>query len=53
MAMKECRENLSMTGITLSERQLTHARKTAVEHSLEDRLDFALRDYRDQGGAFD
>ncbi len=27
--------------------------KTAAEHSLEDRLDFALRDYRDQGGEFD
>ncbi|MEL0057109.1 MAG: cyclopropane-fatty-acyl-phospholipid synthase family protein [Alphaproteobacteria bacterium] len=53
MAMTECRENLSVTGITLSERQLAHARKTAAEHSLEDRLDFALRDYRDQGGAFD
>ena len=53
MAMTDCRENLSRTGITLSERQLAHARKTAAEHSLEDRLDFALRDYRDQGGAFD
>ena len=42
-----------MTGITLPERQLAHARKTATEHGLEDRLDFALRDYRDQGGAFD
>ena len=53
MAMTECRENLSVTGITLSERQLAHARKTAAEHSLEDRLDFALRDYRYQGDAFD
>ena len=53
MAMTECRENLSVTGITLSEHQLAHTRKTAAEHSLEDRLDFALRDYRDQGGAFD
>ena len=53
MAMAECRENLSVAGITLSERQLAHARKTAAEHSLEDRLDFALRNYQDQGGAFD
>ena len=30
MAMTECRENLSVTGITLSERQLAHARKTAA-----------------------
>ena len=44
MAMSECRENLSVTGITLSERQLAHAQTTAAEHSLEDRLDFALRD---------
>jgi len=53
MAMTKYRENLSVTGITLSERQLAHARKTAAEHSLEDRLDFALRDYHDQGGASD
>ena len=42
-----------MTCITLFERQLAHARKTAAEHGLEDRRDFALRDYRDQGVAFD
>ena len=27
--------------------------KTAAEHSLEDRLDFALRDYRNQGCVFE
>ena len=53
MARTECRENLSVTGITLSERQLAHARKTAAEHSLEERLDVTLRVYRDQSGAFD
>ena len=52
-AMTDCRENLSVTGITLSEHQLAYARKTAAEHGLEDRLDFALRDYRDQSGEFD
>ena len=46
-AMTDCRENLSVTGITLSEHQLAYARKTAAEHGLEDRLDFALRNYRD------
>ena len=44
MAMTECHENLSVTGITLSARQLAHAQETAAEHSLEDRLDFAPRD---------
>ena len=53
MARTECRENLSVTGITLSERQLAYARKTAAEHGLEERLDFALRNYRDQTGKFD
>ena len=53
MAMTECRENLSVTSITLSERQLAHARKAATEHGLEDRLDFSLRDYSDQTGKFD
>ncbi|MEK9553582.1 MAG: class I SAM-dependent methyltransferase [Alphaproteobacteria bacterium] len=52
-AMTDCRENLSVTGITLSEHQLAYARKTAAEHGLEDRLEFALRDYRDQSGEFD
>ena len=47
MAMTECREYLSVTGITLSEHQLAYARKTSAEHSLEDRLQFALRDFRD------
>ena len=53
MGMTECRENLSVTGIILSERQLAHERKSAAEQSPENRLDFALRDYRDQGVAFD
>ena len=44
MAMTGCRDNLSLTGITLSARQLAHAQKTAAEHSLEDRLDFAPRE---------
>ena len=52
-AMTECRANLSVTGITLSERQLAFARQIAAENGLEDRLDFALRDYRDQSGEFD
>ena len=53
MAMTECHENLFVTGITLSERQLAYTRKSAAEHSLEERLDVTLRDYRDQSGAFD
>ncbi len=53
MAMTECRKNLSVTGITVSERKLAYARKAAAEHDLEDSLDFALRDYRDQTSKFD
>ena len=45
--MTECRKNLSVNGITLSEHQLAHARKTAAEQSPENKLGFALRDYRD------
>ena len=30
VAMTECRKNLSVTGITLSEHQLAYARKTAA-----------------------
>ena len=33
MAMAECRESLSLTGITLSKRQPAHARKTAAAQS--------------------
>ncbi len=52
-AMAQCRENVTVTGITLSERQLAYARRAAIDDGLADQLDFALRDYRDQDGSFD
>ena len=42
-----------MTGITLSEQQFAYARQAAADAGLDDRLNFALRDYRHQSGQFD
>jgi len=40
-------------GITLSARQLAHARQAATDSDMTGSLDFQLRDYRHQTGSFD
>ncbi|MDJ0943452.1 MAG: cyclopropane-fatty-acyl-phospholipid synthase family protein [Kiloniellales bacterium] len=42
-----------VTGITLSEEQLAHARARAARAGLDRQVHFALRDYRQQSGRFD
>ena len=42
-----------VTGLTLSEEQLTVARERARRRGLEDRVSFHLKDYREQTGTFD
>lgn len=42
-----------VTGITLSEEQLTRARERAAERQLDDRVEFRMQDYRDVEGPFD
>ncbi len=42
-----------VTGITLSQEQLTEARTRALAAGLSDRVSFALMDYRDVAGTFD
>jgi cyclopropane-fatty-acyl-phospholipid synthase len=45
--------DLRVTGITLSEEQLKVARERARAEGLDDRVEFALRDYRAETGTFD
>jgi cyclopropane-fatty-acyl-phospholipid synthase len=52
-ALCTCRENVHVTGITLSAGQLAYATKKAQADGLEHRLNFAHRDYRKQKGKFD
>ena len=52
-ALALCREDVMGLGITLSERQLAHARRMAAETGMAELLDFQLRDYRHQSGSFD
>ena len=52
-ALASCRDNVAVTGITLSEQQFAYARQAAADAGLDDRLNFALRDYRHQSGQFD
>ncbi|AEB11034.1 SAM-dependent methyltransferase [Marinithermus hydrothermalis] len=40
-------------GVTLSKRQVEHARAVIAENGLEDRVQIELRDYRDVRGPFD
>ncbi len=42
-----------VTGLTLSPRQLAHAKALAAESPAGERTDFRLQDYRDVGGTFD
>ncbi|MGC6520917.1 MAG: class I SAM-dependent methyltransferase [Candidatus Puniceispirillaceae bacterium] len=53
MALAQCRDDVEVTGITLSEQQHAHAETAAKEAGLQHRLHFALRDYRNQTGCFD
>ena len=52
-ALAQLRPWVNVTGITLSERQLSFARQAASQSSLEQQLVYELRDYRDQTGSFD
>ena len=45
--------DVEVTGLTLSEEQLGVARARAKEEGLEHKVQFHLRDYRDQAGTFD
>ena len=45
--------HVEVTGITLSEEQLKTARERAVTAKLDDRVRFALRDYREEQGVYD
>jgi len=42
-----------VTGLTLSQSQLTIARERAAEAGVDQRVKFQLRDYREQNGTFD
>src|SRR5579875_1369278 len=46
-------EGAKVTGITLSDEQLKVSRERAAKAGLSNRVDFALRDYRDMRGQFD
>ena len=52
-ALATCREDVTVTGITLSNQQYAHAQQAAKDAGLAGRLRFALRDYRHQTGQFD
>src|SRR5438874_8013715 len=47
------RERVEVVGVTLSREQLTVARKRAKQARLEERVRFALQDYREIEGRFD
>ena len=47
------RERVEVVGVTLSREQLTVARKRAKQAQLEERVRFALQDYREIEGRFD
>jgi len=53
LALTQCERDVYVTGITLSPKQLAYAQRAAAENGLGHRLDFALRDYRQQTGKFD
>jgi cyclopropane-fatty-acyl-phospholipid synthase len=46
-------KGVHVTGLTLSTRQLNAARRRAAAQGLENRVQFHLRDYREQTGGFD
>ena len=53
MAIAGCAEEARVTGITLSNHQFSHACNMVAAAGLDSRVDFHLRDYRDQTGHFD
>lgn len=44
---------LRLTGLTISEEQLSYARERIEKAGLSDRVDFRLQDYRDEVGRYD
>ncbi|MBM3564864.1 MAG: class I SAM-dependent methyltransferase [Alphaproteobacteria bacterium] len=54
LALYLAREHgVAVTGLTLSEEQLAYAKARAQREGLADRVQFALRDYRDETGTYD
>ncbi|MFO1113293.1 MAG: cyclopropane-fatty-acyl-phospholipid synthase family protein [Rhodospirillales bacterium] len=47
------RFDVEVTGLTLSEEQLKVARERAAQRGLEERVQFLLRDYREENGRYD
>lgn len=45
--------DVKVSGLTLSTEQLQVAKRIATEEGLEDRVDFHLRDYREETGTYD
>ena len=45
--------DVQVSGLTLSTEQLQVARRIVAEEGLDDRVDFHLRDYREETGAYD
>jgi cyclopropane-fatty-acyl-phospholipid synthase len=52
-ALTQCQPGIHVTGITLSEHQLSYAKRAAEIAGLGNQLNFELRDYRNQTGQFD
>ncbi|MBU1191396.1 MAG: cyclopropane-fatty-acyl-phospholipid synthase family protein [Gammaproteobacteria bacterium] len=52
-ALAAARRGLRVTGITLSEEQLTYANRQVTAAGLEDRIELRLQDYRDLHETFD
>lgn len=52
-ALSKCRDDVHITGITLSESQQSYAANNAKKDGLDHKLNFVLRDYRQQTGQFD
>jgi cyclopropane-fatty-acyl-phospholipid synthase len=46
-------EAVTVQGLTLSREQLAEAERLALEHRVADRVQFSLRDYRHERGAYD
>ena len=53
LSLARLAEGTEFTGITLSQEQLKVARERAERAGLAERVKFALRDYREEGGRYD
>jgi cyclopropane-fatty-acyl-phospholipid synthase len=53
LAERLAEHGASVTGLTLSPSQLSHARQMIAERGRQDRVDLRLQDYRDVDGQFD